>query len=59
MIINQKIQELEWLDTILVLEPDLPKPFISLLVSPIPLSQATLEQYHGKRWRSGHPHVEQ
>ncbi|MHA3053006.1 ELM1/GtrOC1 family putative glycosyltransferase [Acinetobacter sp. ANC 4640] len=48
----------ELFDAILVLEPDLPKPFISLPVSPMPLSQATLEQ-HGKRWYSEHSHVEQ
>ncbi|MGM7369990.1 ELM1/GtrOC1 family putative glycosyltransferase, partial [Acinetobacter baumannii] len=33
----------ELFDAILVLEPDLPKPFISLPVSPMPLSQATLQ----------------
>ena len=48
----------ELFDAILVLEPDLPKPFISLPVSPMPLSQATLQQ-HGKQWHSEHPHVEQ
>lgn len=48
----------ELFDAILVLEPNLPKPFISLPVSPMPLSQATLAQ-HGNLWKSEHPHVEQ
>ncbi|MCG2573609.1 mitochondrial fission ELM1 family protein [Acinetobacter sp. ME22] len=48
----------ELFDAILVLEPDLPKPFINLPVSPMPLSQATLAQ-HATVWRSEHPHVEQ
>ena len=47
----------ELFDAILVLEPDLPKPFISLSVSPMPLSQATLE-LHGNLWKAEHPHVE-
>lgn len=48
----------ELFDAILVLEPDMPAPFISLPVSPMPLSQQTLKQ-HGEQWKAEHPHINQ
>ncbi|MFT4020741.1 MAG: ELM1/GtrOC1 family putative glycosyltransferase, partial [Acinetobacter sp.] len=45
-------------DAILVLEPNMPPPFISLPVSPMPLNQAILKP-QAEQWLQQHPHVEQ
>lgn len=45
-------------DAILVLEPDLPKPFISLPISAMPISQKTLA-VHGEVWHAEHPEIQQ
>ena len=45
-------------DAILVLEPDMLKPFISLSVSAMPISQKTLA-VHGEVWHAEHPEIQQ
>lgn len=47
----------ELFDAILVLEPDMPAPFISLKVSPVALDQTVLQQ-QAEQWRKEHPDVE-
>lgn len=47
----------ELFDAILVLEQDMPAPFISLKVSPVALDQTVLQEQAGI-WRGEHPDVE-